>query len=172
GSEVYRVRQDLSQDQQIEGLPLGTVGGVLVRHAFPLDAEYQFQVKLFRSNIESIRGLESTTQLEILVDGVRVHLATLGGDTDFALAVDNPTVGGDVVDARMQVRMPVKRASVRSVWTSSRSAAKALVGCSRLFAARPTRSIRPDDLMSKDSQSKAPSTHPDREIPPRGRYSA
>jgi mono/diheme cytochrome c family protein len=114
GSEVYRVRQDLSQDQQIEGLPLGTVGGVLVRHAFPLDAEYQIQVKLFRSNIESIRGLESTHQLEILVDGERVHLASLGGDTDFALAVDNPTVGGDVVDARMQVRMPVK-AGIRQV---------------------------------------------------------
>jgi mono/diheme cytochrome c family protein len=114
GSEVYRVRQDLSQDQQIEGLPLGTVGGVLVRHAFPLDAEYQFQVKLFRSNIESIRGLESTHQLEILVDGERVHLASLGGDTDFAQAVDNPTVGGDVVDARMQVRMPVK-AGIRQV---------------------------------------------------------
>jgi hypothetical protein len=114
GSEVYRVRQDLSQDQQIEGLPLGTVGGVLVRHAFPLDAEYQFQVKLFRSNIESIRGLESTHQLEILVDGERVHLASLGGDTDFAQAVDNPTVGGDVVDARMQVRIPVK-AGIRQV---------------------------------------------------------
>ncbi len=111
GSEVYRVRQDLSQDQQIEGLPLGTVGGVLVRHAFPLDAEYQFQVKLFRSNIESIRGLESPHQLEILVDGERVHLASLGGDTDFALAVENPTVGGDVVDARLQVRMPVKAGS-------------------------------------------------------------
>jgi mono/diheme cytochrome c family protein len=111
GSEVYRVRQDLSQDQQIEGLPLGTVGGVLVRHAFPLDAEYQFQVKLFRSNIESIRGLESPHQLEILVDGERVHLAPLGGDTDFALAVENPTVGGDVVDARLQVRMPVKAGS-------------------------------------------------------------
>ena len=28
GSETYRVRQDLSQDRHIEGLPLGTVGGL------------------------------------------------------------------------------------------------------------------------------------------------
>jgi hypothetical protein len=37
---TYRVRPDLSQDQHIEGLPLGTRGGILVRHYFPLDAEY------------------------------------------------------------------------------------------------------------------------------------
>ncbi len=29
---TYRVRPDLSQDQHIEGLPLGTRGGILVRH--------------------------------------------------------------------------------------------------------------------------------------------
>jgi hypothetical protein len=113
GSEIFRVRQDVSQDQHIEELPLGTVGGVLVRHAFPVDAEYQFQVKLFRSNIESIRGLESTHALEILLNGERVHLASMGGDTDFALAVDNPTVGGDVVDARMQARIPVRAGTHR-----------------------------------------------------------
>ena len=108
GSETYRVRQDLSQDQQIEGLPLGTTGGLLVRHTFPVDAEYHLQVKLFRSNIESVRGLENPHQLEILVDGQRVHLAAFGGNDDFAAAVDNPTVAGDAVDARMQVRIPVK----------------------------------------------------------------
>jgi hypothetical protein len=108
GAETYRVRQDLSQDQHIEGLPFGTVGGVLVEHTFPLDGEYQFDVKLFRSNIESIRGLEFARQLEILVDGERVHLASFGGEEDFALAVDNPTVAGDAVDARLRVRLPVK----------------------------------------------------------------
>ncbi|PWT84153.1 MAG: hypothetical protein C5B57_05340 [Blastocatellia bacterium] len=108
GAEIYRVRHDLSQDQHIEGLPLGTTGGLLVRHTFPLDGEYLFQVKLFRSNIESVRGLESVHQLEILLDGKRVHLASLGGADDFAAAVDNPTIAGDAVDARMQVRIPVQ----------------------------------------------------------------
>src|SRR5262252_8509951 len=37
---TYRIRQDVSQDQHLEGLPLGTVGGTQVRHNFPLDGEY------------------------------------------------------------------------------------------------------------------------------------
>ena len=108
GAQIYRVRHDLSQDQHLEGLPLGTTGGALVRHTFPLDGEYVFQVKLFRSNLESVRGLEYSHRLEILVEGERVHSAPLGGDDDFAAAVENPTLGGDAVDARMQVRIPVK----------------------------------------------------------------
>src|SRR5688572_14310889 len=32
GSDTYRIRQDRSQDQHIEGLPLGTVGGAVVKH--------------------------------------------------------------------------------------------------------------------------------------------
>jgi len=32
----------LAQDKHIDGLPLGTRGGVVYRHTFPLDAEYEF----------------------------------------------------------------------------------------------------------------------------------
>src|SRR4051812_11686770 len=39
---TYRVRGDLSQTDHIEGLPLGTRGGMLIGHNFPLDAEYTF----------------------------------------------------------------------------------------------------------------------------------
>jgi mono/diheme cytochrome c family protein len=39
---TYRADGDLSQDRHIEGLPLGTRGGMLVKHNFPLDAEYDF----------------------------------------------------------------------------------------------------------------------------------
>jgi hypothetical protein len=41
-TQIYRVRQDLSQDRHIEGLPLGTRGGTLIRDNFPVDSEYQF----------------------------------------------------------------------------------------------------------------------------------
>jgi hypothetical protein len=41
---IYRVPGDLSQDSQLEGLPIGTRGGIVVRHTFPLDAEYDLQV--------------------------------------------------------------------------------------------------------------------------------
>jgi mono/diheme cytochrome c family protein len=41
---TYAAPGGLVQDKHIEGLPLGTRGGVLVRHTFPLDAEYEFSV--------------------------------------------------------------------------------------------------------------------------------
>jgi mono/diheme cytochrome c family protein len=34
----------LAQDRHIDGLPLGTRGGVVYRHTFPLDAEYEFSM--------------------------------------------------------------------------------------------------------------------------------
>jgi hypothetical protein len=34
----------LAQDRHIEGLPLGTRGGMLITHTFPLDAEYELSV--------------------------------------------------------------------------------------------------------------------------------
>ena len=41
---TYTAPGGLVQDKHIEGLPLGTRGGMLVRHTFPLDAEYEFSV--------------------------------------------------------------------------------------------------------------------------------
>src|SRR5262245_4352108 len=41
---TYAAPGGLVQDKHIEGLPLGTRGGVLVHHTFPLDAEYEFGV--------------------------------------------------------------------------------------------------------------------------------
>ncbi|MEP7305256.1 MAG: DUF1592 domain-containing protein [Acidobacteriota bacterium] len=104
-SDTYRVRHDLSQDRHVEGLPLGTVGGTLVRHNVPLDGEYVLQVKLFRTNLAAIRGLEYPHQVEISVDGQRVFLANVGGTADFLGLFDNPKPYSDLVDARLQVRL-------------------------------------------------------------------
>ena len=41
---TYSPPGSLAQDKHIDGLPLGTRGGMLVRHTFPLDAEYEFSV--------------------------------------------------------------------------------------------------------------------------------
>ena len=41
---VYQAPPALAQDRHIEGLPLGTRGGMLIHHMFPLDAEYEFQI--------------------------------------------------------------------------------------------------------------------------------
>ena len=41
---TYRVPGDLAQDVHVDGLPLGTRGGLLIHHTFPLDAEYDLEV--------------------------------------------------------------------------------------------------------------------------------
>jgi hypothetical protein len=108
GSSTYRVRQDLSQDQHIEGLPLGTIGGLLVQHMFPLDGDYDFQTRLYRTNLNIVRGLEYPNQFEVAVDGRRVHAVTIGGNADLASLFEKPTETSDGVEARMRVRVPVK----------------------------------------------------------------
>ena len=107
GSDTYRVRQDLSQDQHIEGQPLGTVGGTRVRRMFPLDGDYVFQVKLFRTNTDAARGLQYPHELEITIDGVRVFLGIVGGDADFHALYEASTETSNAIDARLQVRVPV-----------------------------------------------------------------
>jgi mono/diheme cytochrome c family protein len=41
---VYAAPAGLAQDRHIDGLPLGTRGGMVFTHTFPLDAEYEFSV--------------------------------------------------------------------------------------------------------------------------------
>ncbi len=108
GSETWRIRQDLSQDEHVNGLPLGTVGGTRVQYNFPLDGEYSFQAKLYRTNLNIMRGLESPHQVELALDGRRIHLASIGGKDDLASLFQKPTDTGDAVDARLRVRVPVK----------------------------------------------------------------
>jgi mono/diheme cytochrome c family protein len=107
GSDTFRIRQDLSQDQHIDGLPLGTIGGAAVRYTFPLDADYVFQAKLYRTNLDIVRGLEYPHDVEVAIDGKRVYLATIGGREDLEALFDKPTDTGDAVDARLRVRVPV-----------------------------------------------------------------
>jgi hypothetical protein len=116
-AENYFTRGDQSQSQHQDGLPLGTVGGIGVRHYFPLDGEYQFQVALIRTNTEGIRGLEHKHQLEITVDGTRVFLGAVGGDAETAQG-GVVTDRSDATDARLRVRVPVKAGSrlVAAAW--------------------------------------------------------
>jgi hypothetical protein len=106
--EIHRVRQDESQDRHVPGLPLGTVGGILIDTTLPLDGEYQFRVTLFRTNLGTMRGLEYEHQLEISVDGERVHLAAFGGDKEIVASSDNPTTTGDAVDGRFTARVKLR----------------------------------------------------------------
>ncbi len=111
---TYRARPDLSQDQHIDGLPLGTRGGMLVRHNFPLDGEYVIKVRLWRNTFDLMRGMEDPHQIEISLDGTQLRLITAGGREEFVAMAQNPGAFGAALDQRLTVRVPVK-AGVHSV---------------------------------------------------------
>jgi mono/diheme cytochrome c family protein len=105
---TYRVKPDLSQDQHIEGLPLGTRGGILVRHTFPLDGEYVIKVRLWRNTFDLMRGMEDPHEIEINLDGARIDSLTIGGRPDFLKMTENPGVFGAGVDQKLTARITVK----------------------------------------------------------------
>ena len=107
GAETYYLRQDLSQDRHIEGLSLGTVGGMVIRHMFPRDGEYLFQTTLFRTNTDAMRGLDYPHQLEIALDGERIYLGSVGGEADLLTLFADPKPGSDSIDQRLRVSVPV-----------------------------------------------------------------
>ena len=75
---TYRVRSDITQNDHIEGLPLGTRGGVLIHHNFPLDGEYVFKVKMLKSTVDLLFGGSAPDQtLELAVNGERVKTLTI-----------------------------------------------------------------------------------------------
>src|SRR5690606_33536835 len=96
---TYTARQDLSQDRYLSGLPLGTVGGMAATHIFPVDGEYEFQVRLYRTNLSAIRGLEDPHQIELTIDGQRVLLSEIGGEADLIALQANPTERSDTLES-------------------------------------------------------------------------
>jgi hypothetical protein len=98
GGDTYRIPADVTQEEHVEGLPLGTRGGTLIRHTFPQDGQYEFQIRLARDRNEEIEGLNGTYELELLIDGDRKQLFTVA-----------PPVAKDYesVDGKLKIRLPV-----------------------------------------------------------------
>ena len=106
-SFTYHVRGDTSQSDHVDGLPVGTRGGLMAQPTLPLDGEYVIKVRLLQTNLGSVRGLEYPQQLEISVDGARVHLVPMGGPADFAVLPENAEEIAEALDARLVVRVPI-----------------------------------------------------------------
>jgi hypothetical protein len=77
--DYFRVTDDLSQDEHLPGLPLGTRGGTLIRYVFPMDGEYEIRPRLTRDLNESLPLYAEDQQIEISIDGTRVGVYTLPG---------------------------------------------------------------------------------------------
>jgi mono/diheme cytochrome c family protein len=71
---VFDVPPDTAQNYYIEGLPLGTRGGTLIKYEFPADGEYSFRVKGVTGYFTAVLGQITGEQLEVTVDGERVKL--------------------------------------------------------------------------------------------------
>jgi hypothetical protein len=107
-STVYRAPPDLAQDGHIDGLPLGTRGGILIEHYFPLDADYDFSVFLLRNIVGYMIGLEWPHELEISIDGERVFFVPVGGEADNAMSDANMSAAADTIDERLRTRVFVE----------------------------------------------------------------
>lgn len=97
---TYRLPPDLTQEEHIAGLPIGTRGGALVPYTFPLDAEYDIVVRLSRDRDEHVEGLQEPHDVEILLDRQRLGLFT----------ITPPKDPGDhaLVDQHLRVRVPIE----------------------------------------------------------------
>jgi hypothetical protein len=127
---TYDLSQFLLQDDRSsEDLPLGSRGGIAVRHYFPVDGEYTISIRLRRASGGSrIIGLDKPHQLDLRVDGTRVKLFTFGGrgggDQSDPYAAVSPSSTGEsgqgtsgLADGGLEVRIPIE-AGVRLIGAS------------------------------------------------------
>lgn len=100
----------LQHDRASEDLPFGSRGGLAIRHHFPVDGEYLFEVVLQRDYSDGIRGLGERTQMEVRLDRARLKVFTVGGDGPRApwMVVPNPTPYERTADEVLKIRIPVR----------------------------------------------------------------
>jgi cytochrome c5 len=104
GTATYTISTVVSQNQHVEGLPLGTRGGILVEHTFPADGEYVFSGRLLKTVAEGLSGVEGheTPHLFVVtVDGRQVFTAPVGGKADHDAAQENTPVPREEFNKRM-----------------------------------------------------------------------
>jgi hypothetical protein len=100
GGDTIRIRPDITQEDHVEGLPLGTRGGALLHYTFSRDGEYEIQIRLTRDRNEFVEGLHEKHDMEILLDRQQVQ----------SFVVQPPPGGKDHqhVDDHLKCRITVK----------------------------------------------------------------
>src|SRR5262245_11657169 len=107
GGETIRVPPEVTQEEHIDGLPIGTRGGALVRYTFPLDGEYEIQVRLMRDRDEHVEGLSEAHDVEILLDRARVQMFTVKPPVRAPGVPDTEQPSHEKVDQHVKVRLTV-----------------------------------------------------------------
>ncbi|PYT24725.1 MAG: hypothetical protein DMG58_25585, partial [Acidobacteria bacterium] len=99
-SDIIHVPPDVTQEEHVPGLPIGTRGGVSVRYTFAQDGEYDIQVYLARSYSGNVEGLRDPQphEMKLLLD--RTPIGTI--------TVQKPANGDDaLLDKNLKIRVPV-----------------------------------------------------------------
>jgi uncharacterized protein DUF1592/uncharacterized protein DUF1588/uncharacterized protein DUF1587/uncharacterized protein DUF1595/uncharacterized protein DUF1585/cbb3-type cytochrome c oxidase subunit III len=107
GGETIRIQPDVTQEEHLDGLPVGTRGGAVVRYTFPLDGEYEVQIRLTRDRDEHVEGLSEAHDLELLLDRERVQLFTVKPPLREAGVPEDQQPSHAKVDQHLKVRVPV-----------------------------------------------------------------
>jgi mono/diheme cytochrome c family protein len=112
----------MQDDRQSEDLPLGSRGGMAIRHDFAVDGEYLVKIRLQRQYQDYLKGMGWPQQLDVRLDGKllkrfsvggkaqgRAAAASYAGDGEPGFAGDDSwekymQVGGD---AGLEVRAPI-----------------------------------------------------------------
>ena len=108
GTSEYLINRDFSQNAHVDGLPLGTRGGKVVRHVFPADGEYKLFGRLVRGIEEGYAGVEGNDvphTFVITVDGDEVYSAEIGGPKDHEIQAKDMNEARGIIDARMTARV-------------------------------------------------------------------
>jgi mono/diheme cytochrome c family protein len=128
----------IQDDRQSEDLPLGSRGGMAIRHDFPVDGEYLIKVRLQRQYQDYLKGMGWPQQLDVRLDARLLKRFTVGGGAQGRPAATSyagdgePNFAGDPEwekymqvdgDAGLEIRVPVAAgphvvgvAFVRELW--------------------------------------------------------
>jgi len=98
-SEPFRPHPELTQEGHVEGLPLGTRGGLVIPYVFPQEGEYDVQVWLTRDRNEHVEGLREPHEVEVLLDRKRM--------ASFTVKPPAKGEGHAKVDAHLKARVAV-----------------------------------------------------------------
>ena len=109
---TYKIPVEVTQDYHLDGLPLGTRGGVRIVHNFPADAEYVFAGRLVRGVEEGYFGIEGHDiphEFLVFLDGEIVYSNFVGGKEDHERSVaEGINVAQFAVDEKLtSPRIPV-----------------------------------------------------------------
>jgi hypothetical protein len=107
GGDTVRIPADLTQEEHLDGLPIGTRGGAVVHYTFPLDGEYEIQIRLTRDRDEHVEGLSEPHDLELLLDRDRVQFFTVKPPVREAGVPETEQPSHAKVDQHLKVRVPV-----------------------------------------------------------------